>query len=58
MSISSAKSIQGRTLEFCKTIENWQIDAKLFKKISLFLNKEYDMIPEKERIGKGIKFIF
>ncbi|MCK4379874.1 MAG: hypothetical protein KAW51_01970 [Candidatus Lokiarchaeota archaeon] len=25
MSISSAKSIQGRTLEFCKTIENWQI---------------------------------
>ena len=57
MSISSAKSIQERTLDFCKTIGNWQIDATLFDQINVLLNKEYEIIPEKERIGKGIKFI-
>ncbi len=57
MSISSAKSIQERTLDFCKTIGNWQINTTFFDQINVLLNKEYDMIPEKERIGKGIKFI-
>ncbi len=57
MSISSAKSIQGRTLNFCKTIEIWSNNAKILEQINDFLNTEYDLIPETERIGKGIKFI-
>ena len=57
MSISSVKLIQRRTLEFCKTINDWQPTGELFEKINEILKKEYEMIPEKERIGKGIKFI-
>ncbi len=57
MSVSSPKLIRERTNKFCKTIKNWNLDADLFEKINDVLTKEYDMIPEKERIGKGIKFI-
>ncbi len=57
LSISSAKSIQERTLTFCDTIGNWQNEDTLLEQINVFLNKEYNMIPEKERIGKGIKYI-
>ncbi len=57
MSISSVKQIQKRTLEFCKTINKWCSTNKLFNKINKILNTEYRKIPERERIGKGIKFI-
>ena len=57
MSISTAKLLQERTLEFCRTIKNWQPNGELFEKVNEILKKEYHMIPEKERIGKGIKFI-
>ena len=57
MSISSAKLIQKRTLEFCNSIEIREINKELFEEIDKFLKKEYDLIPQKERIGKGTKFI-
>ncbi len=57
MSISSAKQIQKRTLEFCKTINRWYLTKELFDNINKIRNTEYRKIPERERIGKGIKFI-
>ncbi|MFW9987806.1 MAG: DNA alkylation repair protein, partial [Candidatus Odinarchaeota archaeon] len=57
MSISSAKLIQKRTLEFCYSIKEWELNARLFESFNKFLNKEYYLIPDKERIGKGIKYI-
>ncbi len=57
MSISSAKSIQKRTLEFCHSIKDWEINIRLFESINRFLKKEYNLIPDKERVGKGVKYI-
>ena len=57
MSISSGKLIQNRTIESCKNIKNWSPSEKLFEKIVHHLDNEYRIIPDKERIGKGIKFI-
>lgn len=59
-SISSGTLIRERTLEFCKKINNWNIITKektIFKKILEYFQKEYDIIPEKERIGKGAVYI-
>ncbi len=57
MSISSTKQIQKRALKFCTTIYKWCSTEELFDKINEILNTEYRNIPERERIGKGIKFI-
>ena len=60
VSISSSKLIKERTLEFCNSIKVWKLkddNSALFSKIVEVLDKEYAMIPEKERIGKGILFI-
>ncbi len=60
VSISSAKLIRERTQDFCGTIINWnliEINSEIFKKIDHVLKAEYDTIPEKERIGKKIKYI-
>ncbi len=57
MSISSAKLIQKRTLEFCISIEDWEKNKKVVERINEFLKKEYKLIPNKECIGKGVKFI-
>ncbi|MHA1488248.1 MAG: DNA alkylation repair protein [Promethearchaeota archaeon] len=59
-SISSATLIRKRTLEFCKKINDWNIITKektIFKEILEYFQKEYDLIPEKERIGKGAVYI-
>jgi len=57
MSNSSAKLVQKRTLEFCATFDKFYPNIALFEEITKFLNKEYNIIPTRERIGKGIKFI-
>ncbi len=57
MSNSSAKLIQKRTLEFFENLSNWYPTEDLFKKINKTLDREYSIIPKRERIGKGIKFI-
>lgn len=59
-SISSATLIKGRTLEFCKKIESWELKANsspILAKVNEFFQKEYALIPEKERIGKGAVYI-
>ena len=59
-SISSATLIKERTLEFCKRIENWELktnNSQILAKVNEFFQKEYDIIPEKERIGKGAVYI-
>lgn len=60
-SISSGTLIRERTLEFCKKINDWNniIEKKnpIFKEILEYFQKEYDIIPEKERIGKGAVYI-
>ena len=57
MAVSSAKSIQDRTLIFCTKTDICNRDIKILTQIDNFLNTEYNLIPEKERLGKGIKFI-
>ena len=60
VSISSSRFIKERTLEFCTTIKDWKLkddNSSFFSKIVEVLDKEYAMIPEKERIGKGIVHI-
>ena len=60
VSISSSKLIRERTRDFCKKLEDWHHIEKgslIYEKINNFLQKEYDLIPEKERIGKGAVFI-
>ena len=57
VSISSSKLIRERTQNFFQKIKNWDLDTTLFKKISDFLQNEFDIIPEKERIGKGMSYI-
>ena len=60
VSISSSRLIRERTRKFCGNINNWsdiENNVKLFKEINNNLVKEYNTIPEKERIGKGIVYI-
>ena len=59
VSISSSKSIQERTYNHCNYIKNWDLtnNNNLFVEINDFLKTEYNLIPEKERIGKGIVYI-
>jgi len=57
VSISSSKLMRERTLKFCQNTKNWDLNNTLFKKVSAFLQNEYDIIPEKERIGKGMTYI-
>jgi len=60
VSISSAGKIKERTREFCDKIQNWDeiLDSYgIFKKIDIHLQNEYDLIPDKERIGKGNVYI-
>ena len=60
VSISSSTLIRERSRDFCNEIQDWkysQTNINVLKKINAFLKKEYDIIPEKERIGKGIVYI-
>ncbi|MFX1512481.1 MAG: hypothetical protein ACFFCQ_07840 [Promethearchaeota archaeon] len=59
VSISSKKAIIERTKAFLEKEELWQAtDSEIgFQKISEFLKNEYNIIPEKERIGKGRVYI-
>lgn len=59
VSYSSSKLIKQRTKEMCKEIMEWNINKNpnFFEKILSYLKKEYEAIPEKERIGKGIVYI-
>ena len=59
VSISSSNKIKERTNRFCKEILNWEISNYnlICNKINVFLNKEYEIIPEKERKGKGKVYI-
>ena len=57
VSISSSKLIRDRTLKFCQNLKNWDLNNILFKKVSAFLQNEYDIIPKKERNGKGMTYI-
>jgi len=60
VSISSSKLIRERSVNFCKQIKDWTLEnnkLETLKQIMEYLNKEYGMIPEKERIGKGTVYI-
>lgn len=59
VSISSSRLIRERTRNFCMKINDWEVlnNALLFERIREYLQEEYDMIPQKERIGKGIVYI-
>ncbi|MBD3256506.1 MAG: hypothetical protein GF383_15530 [Candidatus Lokiarchaeota archaeon] len=59
VSISSAKLIQERTIRFCLNISDWDCleNPQLYKKLDEHLQKEYDIIPDKERVGKGTVYI-
>jgi 3-methyladenine DNA glycosylase AlkC len=57
MSRSSGNLIQKRTRDFFKIYDDWHPSEEIFKDFNLFLNKEYSIIPKRERIGKGVKFI-
>jgi len=61
VSISSSKLIRERTREFCKSFQNWDLVGNnkihILNELNKFLNEEYSIIPEKERIGKGIVYI-
>ncbi|MCP4762695.1 MAG: hypothetical protein GY870_13030, partial [archaeon] len=60
VSISSKKLIQERTHKYWKENKIWKRTSEIesdIDKIKLFLEKEYEIIPEKERIGKGSVYI-
>jgi 3-methyladenine DNA glycosylase AlkC len=60
VSISSSKKIRERTQDFCNKLKSWGSNvekSELFEKIDNFLKEEYEIIPDKERIGKGMVFI-
>ncbi|TFF63470.1 MAG: hypothetical protein EU521_01550 [Promethearchaeota archaeon] len=60
VSRSSASKIRERTRTFCKTIANWNDfnkDNLVFSELAEHLKKEYDFIPDKERVGKGRVYI-
>ncbi len=59
-SVSSPNLIHERTFQFCADEKNWWIDdihSEIFEKLNKFLQSEYALIPEKERIGKGAVYI-
>ncbi|MHA1149235.1 MAG: DNA alkylation repair protein [Promethearchaeota archaeon] len=60
VSISSTKLVRERTRNFCKNIKNWTLiedNLEILKNIADNLHKEYDLIPEKEKLGKGRLYI-
>ncbi|MHA1785139.1 MAG: DNA alkylation repair protein [Candidatus Helarchaeota archaeon] len=60
VSVSSSRLIRDRTLKFCKEIKNWKLNndnVDLLEEINRLLYKEYEIIPEKERIGKGAVYV-
>jgi len=60
VSISSSKLIRERTYNFCGKISSWDIKSnniELFTQVNDYLKEEYDLIPDKERIGKGMVYI-
>ncbi len=61
-SISSGSNIKVRTLEFCSKIkinspEIFKEKRRFSELIAQFIQQEYDLIPSKERIGKGVVYI-
>ncbi|TFF97964.1 MAG: hypothetical protein EU547_02895 [Promethearchaeota archaeon] len=59
-SISSASKIKERTRNFCEGITIWdqfKEDQDIFDKLNSYLKREYDIIPENERVGKGRVYI-
>jgi 3-methyladenine DNA glycosylase AlkC len=59
-SISSATLIKERTLEFCRKVEIWDLNdnsISILSRIDSFFQNEYNIIPKKERIGKGAVFL-
>ncbi|MHA1253011.1 MAG: DNA alkylation repair protein, partial [Candidatus Helarchaeota archaeon] len=57
-SISSAKEIKKRALQFLENnIKLENIDDMQLEMFKNHVRKEYEMIPEKERIGKGLVYI-
>jgi 3-methyladenine DNA glycosylase AlkC len=59
-SISSSTEIKERTKRFCKKIDKWKEvinSLEIFELIEKRLQKEYDLIPERERVGKGRVYI-
>ena len=58
-SISSKSAIIERTQKFWSEERLWQFGETehVFKQISGFIEKEYELIPQKERIGKGRVYI-
>ncbi|MFX1507900.1 MAG: hypothetical protein ACFFDC_17575 [Promethearchaeota archaeon] len=58
-SISSKSAIIERTRKFWNENELWQSGGteQVFNQISRFIAKEYELIPQKERIGKGRVYI-
>ena len=57
VSISSSTNIRERTLKFCNGISTWRMSEDLFKELNRYLKHEYDIVPKKERVGKGTVFI-
>ncbi|MBN1802975.1 MAG: hypothetical protein JW891_15810 [Candidatus Lokiarchaeota archaeon] len=59
VSISSSSAIRKRAKEHCKSINNWDLNnvEDTCKNMEKFIKLEYDLIPEKERLGKGIVYI-
>ena len=59
VSVSSSNKVRERTKKFCKDNLDWKNSnfEINFTKINAFLNKEYEIIPEKERVGKGKVYI-
>jgi 3-methyladenine DNA glycosylase AlkC len=58
-SISSKSAIIERTQKFWSENKVWQSGevVQVFNQISRFIAKEYELIPQKERIGKGRVYI-
>lgn len=60
VSISSKSKIKERTVEFWRKSKIWnnmEINAHKYELIDQFLQEEYAIIPEKERLGKGKYYI-
>lgn len=60
VSTSSATNIKNRTKLFCDKIKEWKISGRndiVFDQIKNHLDREYEMIPQKERIAKGTVYI-
>src|SRR5512136_2579029 len=60
MSRSTKNDISERTLRFLELehiLPNSGTNDALISKIGAFLQAEYDRIPEKERVGKGVIYV-